>query len=62
MSKTKIKKQMVGQGSYGLYRINPRTGQRLGDIITVWHAYRGGKKIGTFLTRSAAREALREPA
>lgn len=57
-SKSSITSQMVAQGSYGLYRINQRTGQRLGSVITVWHARRDGQNIGTFLTRAEARDAL----
>ena len=55
---TVIKSQTVAQGSYGLYRINKRTGERVGHVITVWHVIRDGRNVGTFLTRREAREAV----
>lgn len=57
-SQIEVTSQMVAQGSYGLYRINPANGRRIGEVITVWHARQHGKLVGTFLTRAEARDAL----
>jgi hypothetical protein len=55
-----IRSQQCAQGSYRLQRINPETGQRLGETITVWHVIVDGECIDTFLTRDAARKFARE--
>jgi len=53
----KVIPQLCAQGSYGLQRINQRTGQRQGQVIRVWHLTVDGKRAGTWLTRDEAREA-----
>ncbi len=58
--KTAIEQQLVANGSYGIYRINPRNGVRRGNIITVWHVIRDDRRIATYATRHEARDAVRE--
>lgn len=53
----KIVRQMCGQGSYGINKINPRTGVRIGHVINVWHIKAGDRLLGTYPTRAAARTA-----
>ena len=59
---TEITSRVYAQGSFGLYRINPQTGERRGHVMRIWFAWRDGKRVGQFLTREEAREALRETA
>lgn len=59
LARISIQSQIVAQGSFGLVRINPENGVRIGDTITVWHAFRAGERLGTFLTRQRAREFVR---
>ena len=57
-----ITSRVYAQGSFGLYRINQQTGERRGHVIRVWFAWRDGKRLGAYLTREEAREALRNAA
>ena len=54
-----ITSQVVAQGSYGLNKINPVNGVRIGDTIKVWHVMRDGHRLNTYLTRREARECVR---
>jgi hypothetical protein len=56
---TKITSGIFAQGSFGLRKINPWNGTDIGRDIKIWFAHRDGVCIGAFLTRTEAREALR---
>ena len=55
-AKPAVTKQIVCQGSYGLRKIDGRTGRDIGHIITVWHGRNRSGAVKSFLTRREARD------
>jgi uncharacterized protein (DUF2384 family) len=57
MNKCEIRSQVVAQGSYGIRKINPRTGVDRGHVIRVWRVIGPcGDLLDTFPSRAKARE------
>jgi len=55
MSKITIVRKIAAQGSFGIWRTNPRTSEIKGPVVNVWHVLKDGVSQARFETREHAR-------